>query len=117
MVYTAGMRKFSMLAATIGSTAAWYVLSNKKLRGELAKAKSPDDTVQILTRYLGRDCQNIGKAVHEWVRSEEVQETLTRAKEVKDQTFESAKRGFSGLLGKAKQAKDAATEAIKKKTA
>ncbi len=111
------MRKFSLLAATVGSTAAWYILSNKKLRAELATAQNPDETIKILGHHLGRDCQTIGKAVHEWVHSDEVQETITRAKEVKDQTLDSAKKGWSGLLGRAKKATETATDAIKKKAA
>ena len=100
------MKKLSLLVGTIGSTAAWYILSNKKLRHELGKAKTPEDTVKVLSGYLGRDAAKIGAAVHEWFHSEEVQGTITKAKDVAEQTMTGAKKGLSGLVARARRAKD-----------
>ena len=99
------MKKFSLLAATLGSTAAWYVLSNKKLRKDLAAAKTPEETVKVLQHYVGRDFSKIAKEVHELLHSDEVQEKIAKAKEVTEETFTAAKRGLGGLLEKGKRIK------------
>ena len=105
------MKKFTALAGTIGTTAAWYILSNKKLRGELAKAKNPEATIKILQKYIGRDAEKIGKEVFDFVRSEEVLEGVSQAKEFTAEKFSEAKRGLGGLLKKGKQLTD---EALRK---
>lgn len=94
------MKAFKLLAGTIGSTAAWYILSNKKLREELGKAGSPEETMKILSQYLGRDASKISTSVHEFMHSGEIQETLGKAKEISGQKIDSAKKGIGGLLSK-----------------
>ena len=107
------MKKFAELAGTIGSTAAWYILSNKQLRTELGQAKTPDDTVKILSGYLGRDASTIAQAVHAYTHSDEFTGSLQTAKEFAGEKLSDAKKGLSGLWAKAKQAKDAALQAAK----
>ncbi len=108
------MKKFSLLVGAIGSTAAWYILSNKKLREDLGKARNPEETIQILTRYLGRDSEKIGKAVHEWVHSEEIQEGLSKAKDLTGKTIATAKQGLGSFFSKAKEASKSLTDSMKK---
>ena len=114
------MKKASLLAGlagTIGGTAAWYILSNRKLRTELGKAKTPEETVKILSHYLGRDAGKISKEVHEFFQNDEVRKSLSKAKEFADQGLEKAKKGFGALLAKGKEWKDAAIEAAQRKAA
>ncbi len=107
------MKKLNLLLGTMGSTAAWYVLSNKKLRTELGKAKGPQETVKILKKYIGRDAEKIGDEVHALIHSDEVQETVTTVKTFAEDKFAKAKTGFGGLLAKGKKPKDEALEKMK----
>ncbi len=98
------MKKLSLLAGTIGSTAAWYILSNKKLRTELAQAEDPSTTIKILSRYIGRDAEKIGKEVYEFMHSEEVQEKILQAKGLAEKNLGSAKKLAEKNFTKAKNA-------------
>lgn len=109
------MKKLALLAGSIGSTAAWYILSNKKLRTELGKAKGPEQTVKILSKYLGRDAEKIGNEVYALVQSGELKEGLEKAKEFSGGALEKAKTGLGGLFAKGKKAAEEALEAAKRK--
>ena len=104
------MKKLALLLGTVGSTAAWYILSNKKIRTELGKAKGPQETIDILKKYIGKDAEKIGKEVYELIHSEELQEKLTSAKGFAAEKFSEAKTGFGGLLARGKKLKEAAME-------
>lgn len=98
------LKRLTLLLSTFGTTAAWYVLSNKKIRDELGKAENPEETVKILTRHLGRDASKIAHEVHDLMRSPEVQESLAKAKQFTDGAVSKAKSGFGGLFTKGKAA-------------
>jgi len=100
------MKKLNLLVGTIGTTAAWYILSNKKLRTELGQAEGPEETIKILKRYIGRDAEKIGKEVYEFFQSEELKEKLDDAKTFAEEKLTDAKTGLSGLLAKGKKWRD-----------
>ena len=111
------MKKLSLLMGTIGSTAAWYILSNKKLRTELGKAKGPEATINILKKYIGRDADKIGNEVYEFFQSEELQQKVEGAKTFAEDKFSKVKTGFGGLLARGKKLKEEALEKMQSKKA
>jgi hypothetical protein len=74
------MKKLSLLLGTLGGAMAGYLLSNTKLREQLAKAKDPEHAAHVLAHHLQRDGRKIAGEVRKFVSSKEVQENVTKAK-------------------------------------
>ncbi|MDO8648891.1 MAG: hypothetical protein Q7R81_03845 [Candidatus Peregrinibacteria bacterium] len=109
------MKKLSLLMSTLGGTAAFYILSNSKLRKELSKARNPQEMLEVIKKHTSRDGSKIAKEVQELVTSDEVQGKIAQAKLFTEDSVTKAKQGLSGLWSKAKNLTDSAIDAAKKK--
>lgn len=98
-VYSVGaMKKLSLLVGALGGTLAGYVFSNQKLREQLTNAKDAESAAKILGRHLSQDGKKIAKEVQEFVRSDDVQKNLARAKKFAGQKLDEAKKEVAALM-------------------
>lgn len=79
---------------------AGYLLSNKKLREELANVKDTEAAAKLLGAHLQRDGKKLAKQVQEFVKSDEVQDNLQKAKAFTQAKVDEAKQELSVLVGK-----------------
>lgn len=79
------MRKLPLLLGTLGGAMAGYLFSNKKLREELSDAKNAEQAGKILAAHLQKDGKQIGAEVQKFVKSDMVQENLSKAKKTAQQ--------------------------------
>lgn len=94
---------------------AGYILSNKKLRESLAKAKDADDVAKLLGKHLQRDGKKIAKQVKEFVDSEDVQNNIKKAKSFATKKVNDAKDELSELMCEGKgKVKKAAKKGVSK---
>jgi len=98
------MKKISLLLSTLGGAMSGYLLSNKKLREELMKAKDPEAAARALGKHLQKDGKKIAEQMREFVESEEVQSNITKAKQFTKNKADEAKKELTQLAnsGKAK---------------
>jgi len=75
-----------------------YLLSNKKLREELMKAKDAEDAAKSLGKHLQRDGKKIAQQVREFVESEEVQSNVDRAKAFTRKKADEAKKELKNFI-------------------
>ena len=74
------MRKFSLLLGTLGGAMAGYILSNEKLRKEMAAAPNAEAMAKTLGQHLTKDGKKVAKEVKSFVESDDVQKNLHKAK-------------------------------------
>ena len=109
------MRKFSLLMGALGGAMAGYLLSNEKLRDELVKAKKPEDAAKVLGKHLQKDSTKIVKDVQNFVKSDDVQQNLKKAKQFANAKFKEAKSSVQDMMKKGeKQAKGMMKKTAKK---
>ena len=109
------MKKFSLLIGALGGATAGYLLSNKKLREELAKAKDPEAAAKLLGKHLQRDGKKLAKHVQDFVESEDVQKNIKKAKSFTKKKVDEAKKEISELVGEGKsKAKKVAKKGVTK---
>ncbi len=84
------MRKFSLLLGTLGGALGGYILSNEKLRKQMAEAKNAEGMAKVLGQHLTKDGKKIAREVKVFVESDEVQKNLHKAK-----AFASKKLGVA----------------------
>jgi hypothetical protein len=113
------MRKLSLLLGTLGGAMAGYVFSNTKLREELADAKDAEHAGKILAKHLQKDGKQVGQEIHQFVKSDAVQDNVTKAKKYADSQFKKLKGDLKGMVAKgAKKTQKAVSKAsTKAKTA
>lgn len=114
------MRKLSLLLGTLGGAMAGYVFSNSTLRDELAGAKDAEAAGKILAKHLQKDGKKVGKEIQQFVKSDAVQDNVTKAKKYADTQLKKLKGDLETMMSKGmKKAKTTATKAKKtaKKTA
>ena len=108
------MKKITLLVGALGGTFAGYLFSNQKLREQLAGAKDPEAAAKILGAHLSKDGKKIAKEVQEFVKSDEVQKNLSKAKKFAGKKFDEAKKELSTMVeAGTKQAKVAAKKGAK----
>lgn len=114
-MYSVGtMKKFSLLVGTLGGTLAGYLFSNKTLRDQLSKAKDAEAAAKILGKHLSHDGKKIAKEVQAFVRSDEVQRNLTKAKKFAEKKLDLAKREAIDMMDSGvKEAKRAVKKGAK----
>lgn len=109
------MKKLSLLLGTLGGATAGYLFSNKKLRQQLADAEDAEEAARILGKALQQDGKKIGKELQEFIRSEEVQQNVTKAKKYAKKTVDDAKKELDAAWQSgSKKAKTSAKRAVKK---
>ncbi len=74
------MRKFSLLLGTLGGALAGYILSNDKLRKQMAEAPNAEAMAKMLGEQLTKDGKKVAKEVQGFVESEDVQKNYKKAK-------------------------------------
>ena len=84
------MKKFSLLLGTLGGALAGYILSNEKLRNQMAKAPNAEAMAKMLGEQLTKDGKKVAKEVKVFVESEDVQKNLKKAR-----AFASKKLGVA----------------------
>ena len=84
------MRKFSLLLGTLGGALAGYILSNEKLRKQMADAPNAEAMAKMLGQQLTKDGKKVAKEVQTFVESDDVQKNLKKAK-----AFASKKLGVA----------------------
>ena len=92
------MKKISLLLSTLGGAMGGYLLSNKKLREELMKAKDAETAAKTLGKHLQRDGKKIAGQVREFVGSEDVQLNIAKAKQFAKKKADEARRELSQLV-------------------
>ena len=92
------MKKISLLLSTLGGAMGGYLLSNKKLREELMKAKDAETAAKTLGKHLQRDGMKIAGQVREFVESEDVQLNIAKAKQFAKKKADEARRELSQLV-------------------
>lgn len=108
------MKKFSLLLGALGGSLAGYVFSNQKLREQLTEAKDAETAAKILGKHLSHDGKKIAKEVQEFVKSDDVQKNLAKAKKFAGQKLEEAKEEVALFMEKgAKKAQVAARQGAK----
>lgn len=109
------MKKFSLLVGALGGSLAGYLLSNKKLRDELANAKDPEAAAKLLGKSLQKDGKKLAKQAKEFMDSEEVQESITNAKKYAKEKVDEAKEELTHLIeANQEPAKAKASKVVKK---
>jgi hypothetical protein len=100
------MKKFSLLLGTLGGAMAGYLLSNEKLRDDLAKAKDPEAAAKLLGAHLAKDGKKIGKEVQGFVASDQVKQNVRQFKSYATDKWTEAQKGLEVMMKKgAKSAK------------
>ena len=84
------MKKFSLLLGTLGGALAGYILSNEKLRKQMADAPNAEAMAKLLGQQLTKDGKKVAKEVKGFVESDDVQKNLKKA-----QAFASKKLGVA----------------------
>lgn len=79
---------------------AGYLLSNDKLREELAKAKDAESAAKTLGKHLQQDGSKIAKDVQAFVQSDDVQQNLGKAKKFAAEKFKDARKGVEEMMKK-----------------
>lgn len=120
------MKKLSLLVGALGGAMAGYVFSNNKLREDLSSAKDAEEAGKILAKHLQKDGQQIGKEIHQFVKSDAVQDNVEKAKKYADAQLKKLKGDLKGMMAKgekkvaatskkaAAQAKKTVKKAVKK---
>ena len=106
------MKKVSLLLTTLGGAMAGYLLSNKKLREDLSKAKNTEDAANTIGKHLKTDSKKFAKDVKDFYNSDEVQDNLREAKKYAMDQAKVAKGELQKLATKGK--KVASTETKKR---
>jgi len=96
------MKKISLLVGALGGATAGYLLSNKKLREELSKAKDPEAAAKLLGKHLQRDGKKLAKHVQEFVDSDDVKKNIKKAKSFTKKKVDEAKKEIKELVGEGK---------------
>jgi len=92
------MRKLSLLVGALGGATAGYLLSNKKLREDLAKTKDTEEAAKLLGKHLQRDGKKLAKQVQDFIDSEDVQKNVKKAKAFTKKKVTDAKKELKGLM-------------------
>ncbi len=79
---------------------AGYLLHNKKLRDELAKAKDAEDAAKMLGKHLQKDGKKLAKQVQEFVASDDVQKNVKKAKHFTKKKIKQGKEELDSLVCK-----------------
>lgn len=109
------MKKFSLLLGTLGGALGGYILSNDRLRKQLADAKDANAMAKVLGQHLTKDGKKVAKEVKTFVESDEVQKKLSHAKAFASKKLGVAQRELEKLMKKgAKEAKRYAKKGMKK---
>ena len=109
------MRKLSLLLGALGGAMAGYVFSNTKLREELSDAKNAEEAGKILARHLQKDGKQVGKEVQQFVKSDAVQDNVSKAKKYANTQLKKLKGDLQGMMHKgAKKTKAVASKNVAK---
>ncbi|PIP65377.1 hypothetical protein COU77_03150 [Candidatus Peregrinibacteria bacterium CG10_big_fil_rev_8_21_14_0_10_49_16] len=92
------MRKLSLLLSALGGASAAYLLSNKKLRAELAKVQKPEDMGKVLGKHLQQDGKKLGKDICTLLESNAVQTKLKHAQGTLQKHFERAQEELQTFI-------------------
>ncbi|NOS68250.1 MAG: hypothetical protein HOO67_07915 [Candidatus Peribacteraceae bacterium] len=84
------MKKFSLILGTLGGAMAGYILSNEKLRKDMAEAPNAEAMAKMLGQHMAKDGKKVAKEVKGFVESDDVQKNLKKAK-----AFASKKLGVA----------------------
>ncbi|MBI2635774.1 hypothetical protein HYW84_00400 [Candidatus Peregrinibacteria bacterium] len=107
------MRKFSLLLGTLGGALAGYILSNERLRKQMASAPNAEAMAKLLGQQLTKDGRKVAKEVKGFVESEDVQNNLKKAKAFASQKLGSAQKELKKYAKKGyREAKKYATGMI-----
>lgn len=109
------MKKFSLLLGTLGGAVAGYILSNEKLRNDMAKAPNAEAMVKMFGEELTKDGKKIAKEVKTFVESDDVQKNFKKAKVYASKKLGVAQKELEKLVKKGtKQAQKYAKQGAKK---
>ncbi|MDP7069185.1 MAG: hypothetical protein QF815_01555 [Candidatus Peribacteraceae bacterium] len=92
------MKKFSLLLGTLGGGLAGYLFSNKKLRDQIANAKDGEEAAKLLGLHLQKDGKRLAKQVQEFVRTDEVQRNVKKAKKFAQKKVDDAKKELDSVI-------------------
>ena len=108
------MKKFSLILGTLGGAMAGYILSNEKLRKQMAAAPNAEAMAKMLGEQLTKDSKKVAKEVKIFVESDDVQKNLHKAKAYASKKLGVAQKELEKLVKKgAKQAGKYAKKGMK----
>ena len=108
------MRKFSLLLGTLGGALAGYILSNEKLRKNMADAPNAEAMAKMLGQQLAKDGKKVAGEVKTFVESDDVQKNFKKAKAYANKKLGAAQKELEKLVKKgAKQARKYAKKGMK----
>ena len=96
------MKKLSFVVSTLGGAVLGYLASNKKLREELSKAKSPDIAGKILASHLQKDGKHIGHELRSFLESAHMQKKIQGISTLLQQQFQKAEGELHHLFNQGK---------------
>lgn len=96
------MKKLSFVVSALGGAVLGYLASNKKLREELSKAKSPDAAGKILAGHLQKDGKHIGHELRSFLESAHMQRKIQSVNQIFQQQLQKAEGGLHDLLDQGK---------------
>ena len=111
------MRKLPLLLGTLGGAMAGYLFSNNKLRDELSKSKNAEDAGRILAKHLKHDGEKIGEEAVKFVKSDMVQDNLSKAKKLANEYATKMKKDMTSFVKKEKKHLSAAKQKVTRKIA
>lgn len=108
------MRKFSLLLGTLGGALAGYILSNDKLRKQMADAPNAEAMAKMLGQQLTKDGKKVAKEVKGFVESEDVQKNLKKARAFASKKLGVAQKQLEKYASKGlKEARKCAKKGVK----
>ena len=93
---------------------AGYLMSNDKLREDLAKAKDPEAAAKLLGQHLAKDGKKIGKEVKGFVESDHVKQNVKQMKTYASKQWSVAQKSLQGMIKKGTSSAKAAVKGKKK---
>ncbi|MBI5793811.1 hypothetical protein HZA87_01850, partial [Candidatus Uhrbacteria bacterium] len=96
---------------------AGYLFSNTKLREELSKSKNAEQAGKILAKHLKHDGEKIGEETMKFVKSDMVQDNLSKAKKLASEYAVKMKKDMTSFVKQEKKAIGSAKQKVMKKVA
>lgn len=96
------MKKLSFVVSALGGAVLGYLASNKRLREELSKAKSPDAAGKILASHLQKDGKHIGHELRSFLESAHMQKKIQGVNHMFHQQLQKAEGGLHDLFDQGK---------------
>lgn len=107
------MKKFNFIIGALGGALSGYLMSNKKLRQQLVKAKDKKEAAKILGESIKQSGSDLAQDAKELLESESVQKTFGDFRTFANKKWTEVQKEIGSY---AKKATGHAKKALKKAT-